>query len=199
MQTDAETKPGCLCCSANEYLNCAEDGHIQTYQFMWMVDYVFDAPEGFTPYKTTIDIDLCSLHHDEILTNNNGDYPLLWGSNEKEALNMLLYGYLTIDGSFHKNKTCIQKKTCIHDYHTKCSAYIIRYNFLWRFRDRGKYGRSSYFTVLPLYLCKNHYTEILESNNQKQPVAFGWDYWDAIDSITKNVSIKIGEIITSSA
>ena len=163
----------------------------QTYQFIWMVDYASNPPQDFTPYKTTIDFDLSREEHDAIMKNNHGEYPVLWGSTEDEVNNMLFGDY--IHGTTLPPQR-ITKCLCENEKDIPCSGHVKRYNILWKYCDRGKYGRTSYYRILPLYLCENHFTHTLKKHNitsQTSLIATGWDYWDAVDSIIGVISFSI--------
>ena len=171
--------------------NCGEVGETQAYQFVWMVDHASNPPQGFTPSTTTIDFDLSEEEHTALMMNNNGEYPILWGRTEEEASDMLFADY--IYGSSlppQRIVTCL----CENEKHVVCFDSVKRYNILWKYCDRGKYGRTSYFRILPLYLCENHFAHILKQHkitSQTSLIATGWDYWDAVDSIIGVISFFI--------
>lgn len=163
----------------------------QTYQFIWMVDYASNPPKDFTPYKTTIDFDLSGEQHDTLMKNNHDEYPVLWGSSENEANNMLFGDYI-YGTSLPPQK--ITNCLCENEKDVPCLGDVKKFNIVWKYCDRGKYGKTSYFRILPLYLCENHFAHILKEHkitSQTSLIATGWDYWDAVDSIIGVISFFI--------
>lgn len=171
-------------CMLSGYAQCDDTcGHSKEYTFEWNVDYVLesDRPDEFVPYKTTITISLCDKHYSQILNMTNDEQPVLWGPDQDAVYEMITNTYMDSDSNMSNDihVDCIgsDNSDC------KCNGDTSIRNFIWRFCDRGKYGGSKAFRILPMTFCDKHYNEILEQHNKMQPHCVGWDFWDAVDSI----------------
>lgn len=171
-------------CSPNQEVNytcyCGEsadcDKTTDYYNFEWEVDQLKNT--GFQKYRTTLDVALCPYHYNKILENNNGEKPLARGDNVDDAIDFILeYIEPTIACSNVTNDEC--HGSCYSD----CCGTKKTYIFVWYYRERAKYGNEEYYTIIPLSFCEHHYRKMLEKNDGEQPFAYGWDEWDAIDSL----------------
>lgn len=171
-------------CVCNQELNytcyCGEsadcDKTTDYYNFEWEVDQLKNT--GFQKYRTTLDVALCPYHYNKILENNNGEKPLARGDNVDDAIDFILeYIEPTIACSNVINDEC--HGSCYSD----CCGTKKTYIFVWYYRERAKYGNEEYYTIIPLSFCEHHYRKMLEKNDGEQPFAYGWDEWDAIDSV----------------
>lgn len=122
--------------------------------------------------KSCITIPLCHFHFNQILLVNEGEIPIAYGNTMDEAIDYIL-DYADEPKS----------PTCCGDVYSSCSGNKKKHVFVWHFKERSKCGNDEYMTTLPLFVCDHHFNEILKENDDQKPIAFGWDYWEAVDSI----------------
>ena len=173
------------CCAQTCERKC-ENKYTKPYIFDWHVEYPYktDEPEGFTSYKSKIGIFMCPHHYQMLLKANNGDKPVFHGPTEESVNEIVVNDYLPL--AYEDAAELDEKCICYDEYNNsygKCGGKKIKKNLLWRFRNRAKYGGESYFTILPVTVCERHYGELLAINDGKEPECYGWDYWDAVDSL----------------
>lgn len=193
------------CCVKHFDDNCDKNTNLTPYIFDWCVDYVNsnDAPKTFKPYKTKVSFFMCPLHFNLLLTLNDGDKPVLYGSTEEEVKEMLLEEYMSHAlEKYYNSGTYDDEMTCTaHDDDNRygcCGGKTHTKYFLWRWRNRAKYGGQTDFRILSLNFCERHYGEVLAKNDGKQPYCYGWDDWDAIDSLIVVLYNSIPELKISS-
>lgn len=178
------------CCVKHNDDNCDKNSNLRPYIFDWHVEYVNpqDAPKKFKPYKTKFGFFMCPLHYNLLLTLNDGEKPILYGSTEEEIKEMLLEEYMSLAlEKYYESESHDNEMRCTaHDDNNCygcCGGKTHTKYFLWRWQDRAKYGGQTGFRILPLNFCERHYGEILAKNDGKQPDCYGWDNWDAIDNL----------------
>lgn len=173
------------CCAETCDVKC-ENKYTRPYIFDWHVEYPCKSnePKGFTPYKSKIGIFMCPEHYKMLLKANNGDAPVFHGPTEEAVNDVVVNDYLPLayEDAEKKDEKCICDDAYNNTY-GKCGGKKNKKNLLWRFRNRAKYGGETYFTILPITVCERHYGELLAINDGKEPECYGWDYWDALDSL----------------
>jgi hypothetical protein len=161
-------------CAANDMGNCK--GDIIEITFTWIVKSVTEYISEGT--KTYLRFNFCKEHYEEICKKNQEKQPIIYGEDIEEAYYFLL-SYLDENVPWDINDCC-----GLYDSHLKCSGPKQTHWILWHYMEREKYGNCHYHTTLPLTFCDGHYEKLLQNNNGVFPLAYGWDQWDAIDSIT---------------
>ena len=175
-------------CCAKDKTHCGhcDDGDTKTYVFRWCVEYSdparADIPGWFYPFKTFVPVSLCDKHYKMALEHNNGERPVLYGPTEDDALAMLTYEYIP-SILFDKPNDDTKCIGCGERY-GGCGGSTRQVCFPWKYKDRMKYGGESYFTVLRVNVCEHHHKKIIEKSENNLPLCYGWDEWDALDSIS---------------
>ena len=154
------SKPGTVpnfSCYSGQSHDC--DEVTKSYMFEWKTYGVVTIP-------------LCPVHYNKILGANVGVPPEAVGNDEEEAIHFFLE-YLEPP----------QHTECCGNCYSACGGVNKKRVFVWHFRDRAKYGGEEYMTTLTVNMCEDHFAKLLEKNDGKKPMAHGWDYWEASDSI----------------
>ena len=170
-QADACNQEVNYTCYYGESNDC--DKTTENYTFDWEVDQLKNPK--FQKYRTTLDVALCPSHYNKILENNHGEKPLARGETAEEATDFILY-YIESTVDVHNSE-------CQGSCYSECCGTKKTYVFVWHYRERAKNGNAEYYTTIPLSFCEHHYQKVLEKNDGEQPFAYGWDNWDAIDSV----------------
>lgn len=144
-------------CYSGENQDCDQIGVL--YMFNWKIYGVVTIP-------------LCPVHYNKILEANEGVPPEAEGNDHDEAVDFILE-YLQPP----------QHTECCGNCYSPCGGVNKKRVFVWHFRDRAKYGGEEYMTTLTVNMCEDHFAKLLEKNDGKKPMAHGWDYWEASDSI----------------
>lgn len=148
----------------------------RNYDFNWDFTATSGDDNEEHIYMTTVTIALCPVHYNKILQTNNGKKPKAYGKTEREAVNFILeYADMVYD----TNHT----SSCCGKPYSTCCGTEKTHIFVMHFVEKKKYGDAEYYTTLPMCFCEHHYNELLRKNDGKEPVAIGWDDWDAVDSI----------------
>ena len=160
-EADTVTNFSCYC---GESHDCDEVS--DTYSFNWNSYGVLTFP-------------LCHFHYNKILEANDGIPPDAEGNDHDEAVEFILE-YLEPP----------KETECCGKCYSECSGTKKKRVFVWHFRNRAKYGGEEYMTTLAVNMCEKHFAKLLEKNEGKKPMAIGWDYWEALDSILYTLDEK---------
>ena len=145
---------------------------IKNFEFKWHITEK-NRPD-LVMETITVSFDMEVELYNLILETNHGEKPDIYGENADDA-----YEYL---GEYIKDhKVCTYEQSCLCDDTGHCQGKTRKYLLRWNFRERNEH--ESFKTLIPALFCEKHYNEMCQRNEGKEPECYGWDYWDAIDSI----------------